>query len=58
MESKERWGKSAQGMSVPKQYLYRILYHGKFGLGYSIYDMECGAHTLDTFSQFLLLLDF
>jgi hypothetical protein len=34
MESRKRlWGKSAQGMSAPKQNKYRILCHIKYGAG-------------------------
>jgi hypothetical protein len=44
------------GMCAPAQYIYRILWHGKFGLKNSIYDMKWGAHTWGTFSPFVLLL--
>jgi hypothetical protein len=35
-------------MSVPKQYKYRILWHGKLGQENSIYDMKWGAYTWGT----------
>jgi hypothetical protein len=58
MENKKDWGKSAQGMRAPKQYIHRILCHGKRGLENSIDDMKWGAHILDIFSTLFLVLDF
>jgi hypothetical protein len=49
---KQNGGKSAQGRSNPKQYMYIILRHGKFGRENSIYYMKWGAHTLGTISPF------
>jgi hypothetical protein len=46
-------GKSDQGWIAPKQYIRRILCHGKFGPENSIYDMKWGAHTSGSFSPFV-----
>jgi hypothetical protein len=44
MESKKKnGGKSDQGLSAPKQYIYRILCHGKLGQENLIYDVMWGA---------------
>jgi hypothetical protein len=51
MESKKEWGKSAEGMGVSKQYMHRILCHGKFGRDHSIILFYFSFYFLDL--QFL-----
>jgi hypothetical protein len=43
--------KKIAGKNSPKQNLYRIPLHGRFGSEFSIRDTKWGAHTLGTFSQ-------
>jgi hypothetical protein len=58
MESKKDLGKSAQGMSAPKQYIHTLCLV-KFVWKNSNFDMNWGAHTLGhispTFFTFRLL---
>jgi hypothetical protein len=54
----KKWGKSAQGISAPKQNICRILCHGKSMQENSINDLKLVAPTLGTFSPFIRLLDF